>query len=371
MLATLVAELRQSLGILQKRDIQMVAEALTGVREWKAEGRGQRVEGGSGEWGVGSGEGEEMKVEGSPQSSVLGFNSKFKIQNSKFFSPPHTLLGDDCAAIPDRSGYLLFAAEGILPALVEAEPWFAGWCAVMVNVSDIYAMGGKPIAIVDTLWSQSPDRSAPLLDGMKAAAETYHVPIVGGHTNGHSPYNALSVAILGRAQRLITSFNARPGDRLLIATDFRGKPYGNYPFWNAATEADPFQLRGDLAILPFLAESGLCDAGKDISMGGIIGTLLMLLETSGWGAVLNLDQVPCPVGLTLKHWLLCFPSYGFLLSVRPEQVAAVQAHFHQRDLMCEVVGEVQPTHQLVLQSQDQSVVFWDLSQQKLTGFSPA
>ncbi len=229
--------------------------------------------------------------------------------------------------------------------------------------------GGQPIAVVDTIWSQAGALSEPLLEGMRAAAQTYNVPIVGGHTNTHSPYNALSVAILGRANRLITSFNAQPGDVLLAAIDFRGKPHPKYPFWNAATQADPFQLRGDLAVLPFLAESGLCDAGKDISMGGIIGTLLMLLETSGCGASLNLDTIPCPAGLSLTQWLLCFPSYGFLLSVRPENAATVQSHFRKRDLVCEVIGEVQPTHQLVLHSHDESTVFWDLSQHCLTGFS--
>jgi selenophosphate synthetase-related protein len=173
---------------------------------------------------------------------------------------------------------------------------------------------------------------------------------------------------------------------LLVATDFRGKSHPKYPFWDAATTADPVQLRENLAILPYLAETGLCDAGKDISNGGIIGTLLMLLETSGCGAVLNLDQVPCPKELALERWLISFPSYGFLLSVRPENVLAVQSYFHQQSLVCEVVGEVQPTQQLVLRSAlpfgnakgerssasrlgRESIVFWDLSQQKLTGFS--
>jgi selenophosphate synthetase-related protein len=50
-------------------------------------------------------------------------------------------------------------------------------------------------------------------------------------------------------------------------------------------------LRDDLAILPHLAETGLCKAGKDVSMGGIVGSLLMLLETSKCGAVLDLDAV--------------------------------------------------------------------------------
>jgi hypothetical protein len=206
---------------------------------------------------------------------------------------------------------------------------------------------------------------------MRAAAQAYNVPIVGGHTNCHSPYNALSVAILGRANQLITSFNARPGDRLMVAVDFRGKPHAKYPFWNAATDADPVRLREDLAILPQLASQGLCDAGKDISMGGIIGTLLMLLETSGCGAVLQLDTIPCPAVMSLEQWLLCFPSYGFLLSVRPDQAMAVRSQFHRRNLVCEVVGIVQPTQQLVLQSQAESILFWDLAKKSLTGFSPS
>lgn len=278
-------------------------------------------------------------------------------------------LGDDCAAIPDRDEYLLLAAEGMLPLLVETDPWFAGWSAVMVNVSDIYAMGGRPIAVVDALWSQSASHINLLWDGMMAAAQAYQVPIVGGHTNCRSSYNALAVAILGRAKRLITSFNARPGNRVLIATDFRGQPHPNYPFWNAATQADPAQLRENLAILPDLAEAGLCDAGKDISNGGIIGTLLMLLETSGCGAVLNLDQIPCPEGLALERWLVSFPSFGFLLSVRPEHVAEIQFRFRQQQLVCEVVGEMQSSPQLILRSQQESVVFWDFSKQGFTGFS--
>lgn len=318
MLSTLVTSLHQSLGILHKQDIQVAAHNLSHLL--------------------------------SPGTAVQ--------------------LGDDCAAIPDGAGYLLLAAEGMLPALVAAEPWFAGWSAVMVNVSDIYAMGGRPIALIDTLWSQTPETAQPLMEGMKAAAQAYNVPIVGGHTNCHSPYDGLSVAILGRAQRLISSFNAKPGDQLLVATDFRGKPHPTYPFWNAATSADPSQLRDDLALLPHLAESGLCQAGKDISMGGIVGTLLMLLETSGCGAVLDLEAVPHPPGLTLERWLVSFPSYGFLLSVSPDQVAAVQSQFHQRNLVCAVVGELEQGHQLKLKAGNETIEFWDLSQRKLTGFSP-
>ena len=61
-------------------------------------------------------------------------------------------LGDDTAAIPnDSGGYDLFACEGFLSNFVAADPWFAGWCGIMVNISDIAAMGGdqaKRVGIV-------------------------------------------------------------------------------------------------------------------------------------------------------------------------------------------------------------------------------
>jgi AIR synthase-related protein len=311
MLASLVAELRQSLNLQHKQDIQTASHALL---------------------------------------------------------PSSIRVGDDCAAIPDGDGYLLFASEGMLPQFLEAEPWFAGWSAIMVNVSDIAAMGGTAIAVVDTLWSKSSQAAEQIWAGMNAAAQAYNVPIVGGHTNCHSSYNALSVAIVGRAKRLITSFQAQPGDLLLLAADFRGQPYANYPFWNAATTADPIQLRAQLSILPHLAETGLCDAGKDISMGGIVGTLLMLLETSSCGAILDLDQIPCPPTLTLECWLVSFPSYGFLLSVHPADAAAVQACFEQQGLICQAVGEIRAGQQLMMRAGKDTIVFWDFAQQTLTGF---
>jgi uncharacterized protein len=278
------------------------------------------------------------------------------------------LLGDDCAAIPDHDGYLLLASEGMMPFFVEDDPWFAGWSAVMVNVSDIYAMGGRPIAIVDTIWSQSAAISQPLLAGMNAAAQAYQVPIVGGHTNGHSSYNALSVAILGRAQKLISSFQAQPGDRLLAAIDLRGELHPQYPFWNAATNTEPDRLRADLEILPLLANEGLCTAGKDISNGGVIGTTLMLLETSGCGAAIDIEAVPIPAQMSLERWLVSFPSYGFLLSVRPDRVAAVKKKFRDRSIACSDIGEIQDHSQLILQCQGKSITFWDFTQETLTGF---
>jgi selenophosphate synthetase-related protein len=104
-------------------------------------------------------------------------------------------------------------------------------------------------------------------------------------------------------------------------------------------------------------------------MGGIIGTLLMLTETSNCGAILDLDRIPCPENVSFERWLISFPSYGFLLSVRPKNVEAVQTLFHAQDLVCAVVGEIQANTEVILRSQGESTLFWDFSQQSLTGFS--
>ncbi|SOT45873.1 sll0787 family AIR synthase-like protein [Burkholderia cenocepacia] len=268
-------------------------------------------------------------------------------------------LGDDCAAIPDGDGYLLFAIEGMVGDFVESMPWFAGYSGVMANVSDVYAMGGRPIAVVDALWSDGIDAARPVLAGMAAAASAYGVPIVGGHSNTRSAQGQLAVSILGRARALLSSFNARPGDRLMMAVDLRGAFEEPYPFWNASVGAPPDRLRGDLEILPMLAEDGLCDAAKDISMAGVLGTALMLVECSRVGARIALDAIPRPPGVDFDRWLTAFPSYGFLMAARPARADAVAARFAARGLACAVIGDIDATREVVVEEAGETAVLWD------------
>ncbi|MDW3685284.1 sll0787 family AIR synthase-like protein [Cupriavidus sp. CV2] len=270
-------------------------------------------------------------------------------------------VGDDCAAIADHDGYLLFAIEGMVRDFIDAKPWFAGYSAVMVNVSDIYAMGGRPLAVVDAIWSHGVADAAEVLKGMAAASAAYGVPIVGGHSNARSDHAQLAVAIVGRARRLLSSFAARPGDRLLMAVDLRGAFAEPYPYWNASTEAQPARLRADLELLPALAEEGLCAAAKDISMAGTLGTALMLLECSGVGARIDLDRIPAPAGVPMERWLSAFPSYGFLLAVREEDVERVTARFGARDIACAQIGVIDDSRRVMVGAGGESALLWDFA----------
>lgn len=274
-------------------------------------------------------------------------------------------VGDDCAAIPDPSGegWLLFAIEGLVEEFVARMPWFAGYCGLMVNVSDICAMGGRPIAVVDALWSDGADSSEPVLDGLAAASARYGVPIVGGHSNHRAARGQLAVAVLGRARKLITSFDAQPDDDLILAVDLRGAFEEPYPYWNASTRAPAERLRGDIEILPRLAEDGLCDAGKDVSMAGAIGSALMLLECSGVGAQIDLDTVPRPEGVPLLRWLLSFPSFGYVLSVRPQQRLRVLERFAARGIAAARIGRVTAAPEVWLAQRGERALLWNVKDQ--------
>tara|TARA_R110002020_G_scaffold18686_22_gene64902 strand:- start:1015 stop:1983 length:969 start_codon:yes stop_codon:yes gene_type:complete len=267
-------------------------------------------------------------------------------------------VGDDCAAIPDGDGYLLFAIEGFMNEFVAADPWFAGWCGVMVNLSDIAAMGGRPVAVVDAIWADGEANAVPVLEGMRAASEMFGVPIVGGHTNIRTAQSQLSVAVLGKAKALLTSFDATPGQRLIAAIDHRGayrEPFSN---WNAATTAPMGRQRADLGILPQIAEAGLCHVAKDISQGGIIGTAIMLAECSGVGIDIDIDNVPVPQGVALSRWLESFPSFGYLLSVAPENVDAVITQFANRDITAADIGTITASSAIAIcKSSERQVIF--------------
>lgn len=270
-------------------------------------------------------------------------------------------IGDDAAAIPEGDGFLLLAAEGMMESFIEMDPWFAGYCAVMVNLSDIAAMGGAPTAIVDVLWANPANvLTQEIWAGMRAASAAYGVPIVGGHTTRFPIERTplLAAAVVGRAQHLITSFDARAGDAVMVAMDLRGAFRGEGTlFWNASVGAPPERLRADLLLLKQAADRGLVSAGKDISNGGLLGTLAMLTATSRCGAILDLDLLPVPEGVEMRRWLLSFPSYGYILTADPQHVDAVKWLFEERGISCAAIGTIVEGDELTLFWQDEQCVF--------------
>ncbi|MBJ3762515.1 sll0787 family AIR synthase-like protein [Maribius pontilimi] len=278
--------------------------------------------------------------------------------------------GDDAAAWVDGAGWQLMATEGFLNDFVAEAPWFAGWCAVMVNVSDIAAMGGRATALTNALWAPDAELAGEILRGMRDASVAYGVPIVGGHSNLRTDRPQLAASIWGRANAIITSFDARPGDVLIAATDLRGHYPGAADTFPAFLNAPHDRLRGDLELLPQLAEAGLVRAGKDISQGGIAGTAVMLAECSGVGIEIDIDAIPRPEGTDLARWMVTFPSFGFLLAARPADAPTICARFAARDIAAAAIGRIVQGSAVSLNANGARATFWDHAERRYLGLAP-
>ncbi len=110
-------------------------------------------------------------------------------------------MGDDAAVVPGPAGDLLLAADATV-AGVHADLSLVGvddlgWKALVANLSDIAAMGGRPTYALVTLAGPLGKVDVDLLyDGIVAASEAYACPIVGGDLSD-APTLVVAIAIAG------------------------------------------------------------------------------------------------------------------------------------------------------------------------------
>jgi AIR synthase-related protein len=300
-------------------------------------------------------------------ASIIGTTDK-PLTRAELYALP----GDDTAAIAWGEHYQLLAIEGMLPGFVSAAPWFAGWSAVMANVSDITAMGGRATAVVNAYWHHQAEAAQQVLAGIRAACDAYGLILAGGHTSLASGNpTALAVAITGVASTLLSSLHVRPGQVVAMAVDLEGQWHADSTYWKAFEGVPAQRLRSKLDVLPRLAEARLLHAAKDISNAGVLGSLLMLLESSGCGADIDLHALPGPPDVELARWLQVFPSYGFLLTLDEAHWPKVQAAFAFEGVRCERIGQVNHSGVLAVHGQGQRGEFWNLRERAFTGFSYA
>jgi len=212
---------------------------------------------------------------------------------------------------------LVACCDAIVPAMVERDPEWAGWAGVLVNVNDLAAMGATPIGLLDALGARDASFAHRVLSGVRAAADAYGVPLLGGHTQLDVPA-ALSLTALGRTPHPVPGGGGRPGHRVRLTTDLGGgwRPgYGGRQ-WDSTTTRSRAELSAMVgAIGPAAAHRPA--AAKDVSMAGIAGTLGMLAEASGTGALLDVAAVPRPDGASVGDWFTCFPGFGLLTADAP------------------------------------------------------
>ncbi|NUR63384.1 MAG: GNAT family N-acetyltransferase [Catenulispora sp.] len=222
-------------------------------------------------------------------------------------------VGDDGAPVPTTD--LIAACDAIVPAMVERDPEWAGWCAVLVNVNDLAAMGARPVGLLDALGAKDARHASRVLRGLSCAAAAYDVPVLGGHTQFGVPA-ALSVTALGRTGHPIPGGGGRPGHAVRLTADVHGgwRPGYRGRQWDSTSHRTGEELRAMIGS----AAAARPAAAKDVSMAGIVGTLGMLAEASGCAAVLDVATVPRPAQASMGDWLTCFPGFAMLTADSPD-----------------------------------------------------
>jgi uncharacterized protein len=109
------------------------------------------------------------------------------------------------------------------------------------------------------------------------------------------------------------------------------------------------------------------EAAKDVSNAGILGTISIMIENSGKGAIIELSSLHKPAEIELPDWLICFQSLGFILSVQQERSKEVIVLFKEREITATVMGKVTDSSVVILQNGPESKVLFDFTKDKITG----
>ena len=137
-------------------------------------------------------------------------------------------VGDDCAVLhyPDREVLVTtdLLMQGVHFDLTYSDLEHLGYKAVMVNLSDIFAMNGTPRQITVSLALDkrfSVEDVELLYRGMRRAADKWHVDIVGGDTTPSLTGLCISITAIGeaRADDIVYRSGARDTDLVCVSGD--------------------------------------------------------------------------------------------------------------------------------------------------------
>jgi thiamine-monophosphate kinase len=251
--------------------------------------------------------------------------------------PGQVWIGDDAAILDGWRGPLLFAADAVAAGVHSDLDVVGlddlGWKAVAANVSDLAAMGGVPVAAVVTV-AGPPDTDLDLLyEGIAAAADRWHCPIVGGDLTS-APTLVVTVAVLGDGSGdppPVRRAGARANDTILVTGPCGASAAGLRALQQARTSAGALVAahRRPMALLDQgrTAREAGATAMIDIS-DGLAADLGHLLDASGVGA--RLVEIPVAPGATIDDALGGGEDYQLLFTV--VDVAATLAAFARAEL---------------------------------------
>ena len=245
------------------------------------------------------------------------------------------------------------------------EPYQGAATGVGGILRDIFTMGARPVAVMDSLRFGPPDdpknRSVMegVVSGISGYGNAFGVPTVGGEVYFDPCYNLnplVNVFCLGLADKdkVFYAKAEGAGNKVLYVGAKTGRD-GIHGATMASAEfgkdtehkrpnvqvGDPFKEKLLVEACLEIMDRGLIVGIQDMGAAGLTCSTTEMAAKGGVGIVLDLDKVPQrESGMTPYEILLSESQERMLLVARPEKVADVQAVFAKWDLDAPVVGEV-------------------------------
>lgn len=253
-------------------------------------------------------------------------------------------IGDDCAVFGPYSGrVLLFTTDMLVEDIHflrdKLTPYQLGWKAIAVNLSDIAAMGGRPLFILISLGipvEMNFELIQDIYKGMKDICEHYTVNILGGDTVASPDKLIINISLIGDAKEkeVIYRSGARPGDKIYltgnVGDSFAGlkilkneisppNSIGSH-FIKVHNEPKPLIETGRI-----IATSGLASAMIDLS-DGLLSDLRHICKESGVGAMLFRSKIPLSSELKILASRIKFNPLDLALSGGEDYILLVTVH---------------------------------------------
>ena len=270
--------------------------------------------------------------------------------------------GDDCAVIALNSKLLISTDTSIAGVhfLKSMPAESIAYRSVATALSDIAAMGGNPVAFNLSLVMPNfnPDWMKGFRKGLQKISREFKLPLIGGDLV-KGPLQ-ISVTVLGKPEKkILLRSNAQPGDILCLSSAVGSGYIGLKEFKRSGelnNKTKPYLFpSAQIAYGRMIAS--LASSAIDIS-DGIIQDLSHLIESSGVGCNLDLDQVPVADKQYAKQCLEFGDDYQLLFTVRPKKLLALQAKVNSCKKKCHTIG-VMSGKKLRLTNNKGSIKNWD------------
>lgn len=223
--------------------------------------------------------------------------------------PPELLVGietsDDAAVYQLTDEIALIATTDFFMPIVD-DPFDFGRIAATNAISDVYAMGGKPIMALALVGMPikvlSTEVIGRILEGGASVCREAGIPIAGGHTiDSVEPIYGLVALGVVHPSRIKRNADARTGDRLVL-----GKPVG-VGVLSAALKQDALSAEAYALMIatttklntpgPELAALGGVHALTDVTGFGLAGHALEMARGAGRSVVIDWARVPMLSGV--------------------------------------------------------------------------